>query len=323
MITASAVAAGFLALLVPLFVDAPALAVRFMRELPVIARALPDNSPRATIIFGGDMMFDRHIRTVAEQEGGDFIFSCIDDTLQGADLVVANLEGPITEHQSVSVGTKPPDLANFTFTFPTSTAILLARHNIGLVSLGNNHIMNFNEAGVMSTMVALADAGVGFFGSPLQSAFVRREVNGVPIEFVSYNEFGGSGADVAVHQIEFARENGYLPIVYAHWGEEYVPAREDEKALAHRFIDAGAEIVIGSHPHVVQEHELYPPKGEAGQGKHIYYSLGNLVFDQYWEQSVSTGLLLRVVFEKSGVVGIEEIPIELQPNGRTCVKAVE
>jgi len=75
--------------------------------------------------------------------------------------------------------------------------------------------------------------------------------------------------------------------VYTHWGVEYSPATDSEKKLAHEFIDAGAEIVIGSHPHVVQEHEVY-------KGKNIYYSLGNLIFDQYFSDAVDHGLTLQV-----------------------------
>lgn len=301
--------------LTPVYAPAPP-AMRSLEAIPIAVREIVgDFAPaRATVVFGGDMMFDRTVRTAIEGRGGDFIFSCIEGTLRGADLVVANLEGPITPNASMSVGSVVGSLENMTFTFPTSTAALLARHNIGLVNLGNNHIMNFGEEGARTTMVALAEAGVGFFGSPLQSAFVRRIVAGVPMEFVSYNEFGGSGAEVARHQIEYARRDGYLPIVYAHWGDEYATTSATrERSLAHSFVDAGAEIVIGSHPHVVQEHEMY-------DGKHIYYSLGNFVFDQYFSEDVRNGLLLNVTFTKERVAAIKEIPISLERDRRTCLR---
>jgi poly-gamma-glutamate synthesis protein (capsule biosynthesis protein) len=71
-------------------------------------------------------------------------------------------------------------------------------------------------------------------------------------------------------------------------------------------------MVIGSHPHVVEEHELY-------KGKYIYYSLGNFIFDQYWDDAERDGLLLRVVFDPSGVQSVREIPIELEHDRRTCL----
>ena len=104
--------------------------------------------PAVAVIFGGDMMFDRTIRQAMASHGDDYVFSCVADLLRSADLVVANLEGPITSHESVSEDSEPGDGLNYTFTFPTSTASLLARHNIRLVSLGNNHIMNFSREAV-------------------------------------------------------------------------------------------------------------------------------------------------------------------------------
>ena len=83
------------------------------------------------------------------------------------------------------------------------------------------------------------------------------------------------------------------------------------RELAHSFVDAGAEIVIGSHPHVVEESEAY-------KGKHIYYSLGNFIFDQYFSEDVQHGLLLQVTFGQGGVLSVREIPIELKHDRRTC-----
>lgn len=267
----------------------------------------------AEILFGGDMMFDRTVRQVMEREGEDFIFSCIAETLRGADLVIANLEGPITKHPSMSLGSVIGSPENFTFTFPPETGALLSRHNIRMVNLGNNHIRNFGEEGVRSTMAHLADAGVGFFGSPLQSGVTRSTIQGIPFEFISYNEFGGDGAEIVLHQIAFARKERFLPIVYTHWGDEYATSSAPrQRSYAHSFIDAGAEIVIGSHPHVVQEHEIY-------RGKHIFYSLGNFVFDQYWNKAVRSGLLLRITFKKNGVSAVEELPISLGRDRRTCL----
>ena len=109
-----------------------------------------------------------------------------------------------------------------------------------------------------------------------------------------------------------ARARGDIPVVFAHWGIEYATTSSAySRELAHKFVDAGAEMVAGAHPHVVQEHEVYGDK-------HIYYSLGNLIFDQYWNEAVRTGLLLYVVFGTNGVEWVTEIPVELLRDGRTC-----
>ena len=99
-----------------------------------------DLSPSVKLLFVGDMMFDRHIRKMALRHSEDFLFSCIDPLLMKHDIVIGNLEGPITTSPSTSMGTKVGSKENFYFTFPTSTASLLFNHNIKLVSIGNNHI---------------------------------------------------------------------------------------------------------------------------------------------------------------------------------------
>ncbi len=267
----------------------------------------------AAILFGGDMMFDRHIRKQTERHSGDHVFSCIMGVLKNADLVVANLEGPISDNTSMSLGSVIGSPENFTFTFPTSTASLLTRSNIGLVNIGNNHIENFGAKGVRSTMQYLDAAGVGHFGSPLGNHSIRKNINGVPFEFISFNEFIGRNPSTTVATIRSARADGFLPIVYAHWGDEYVAPPARVRAWVHEFARAGAAMVIGSHPHIVQESEVVG-------GTHIYYSLGNFVFDQYWNDEVSTGLLLKVTFTKEGLKGIEELPITMHRDGRTCLR---
>lgn len=292
---------------------------------PLTYTALPwAVSAQADILFGGDMMFDRTIRTTMEEKGGDFIFSCIDHVLQNADMVVANLEGPITSFASKSVDTSVGGEWNYTFTFPTLTAGLLARHNVRLVNIGNNHILNFGREGLAETKQLLDAAGVGYFGEPdlvEEERVERRVIGGVPFSFVSWSDWtpvgkhsapnGAGELNPTVEQISQEKAAGRVVVVYTHWGEEYTPPSERVKHLARSFVDAGAEIVVGSHPHVIQEREQY-------KGKYIYYSLGNFIFDQYWNDDVRRGLLLNVTFTRDGVVTIEETPTYMYSDRRTC-----
>ncbi|TSC86119.1 MAG: putative enzyme of poly-gamma-glutamate biosynthesis (capsule formation) [Parcubacteria group bacterium Gr01-1014_8] len=279
----------------------------------------------AQILFGGDMMFDRSVRETMRENGDDHVFSCIRETLLSSDVVVANLEGPITTHSSLSLGSKVDTPENVTFTFSTSTATLLKRHNMSLVNIGNNHIMNFSREGLLQTKKWLDGAGIQYFGDPDSTEsdrVARLEINGIPFSFVNWSDWtpvrklsasnGAGELNPVVEQVRTEAESKRVVVVYAHWGEEYVPPTKPMRQLAHSFVDAGAEIVIGSHPHIVQEHELY-------NGKDIYYSLGNFVFDQYWNDEVSTGLLLRVTFDKDGVQSIAEIPVKLSRDKRVCV----
>ncbi len=272
--------------------------------------------PRAVVIFAGDMMFDRSIRTAMREQGDDHVFSCIEAVLLDADIVVANLEGPITDHPSKSEYSKPRDENNYTFTFPTSTAGLLYRHHIRLVNVGNNHIMNFGRDGLLQTKEWLERAGVEYFGdpdSPEAERVAHKTVNGIPFAFVNWSDWTSDKTDHTVAQVRAEHDAGYTVVVYTHWGEEYVPPSDRVRALAHQFVDAGADIVIGTHPHVVLEHEVY-------NGKHIYYSIGNFIFDQYFNDAVREGLLVEVVFDAEGVASIVEIPVWLDRDRRTCLK---
>ena len=226
------------------------------------------------------------------------------------------MEGPITTHDSTSVGSTPGGENNFTFTFPTSTATLLKRHNISLVNLGNNHIMNFSREGLLQTKKWLDESGVGYFGdpdSPEADRVARPIINGIPFSFVNWSDWTSDKTDHTVQQVRKEAESGRVVVVYTHWGDEYVPPTPRMRQLAHSFVDADAAIVIGSHPHIVQEHEVY-------NGKDIYYSLGNFIFDQYFNEEVRNGLFLKIIFDKTGVVSIKEIPIYLERDRRTCLK---
>lgn len=268
-----------------------------------------------TFLFGGDLMFDRYIRTVIRRHGNDFPLAPLRETLAQADLVVANLEGPITGNASRSETSAIGARDNYFFTFDPTVAGVLRDFRIGAVNIGNNHILNFKEDGVKETEQYLSQAGVGFFGSPLvgDDRILKKEIRGVKIALVNYNQFVWQGKEKAFEDIKTAKEAADVVVLYTHWGTEYVPATPAIKELAHVFIDAGADLIIGSHPHVVQEKEVY-------QGKTIYYSLGNLVFDQYLDQATRQGLLVRATYDpKTRSFTFAEISITLKSTGQTVL----
>jgi poly-gamma-glutamate synthesis protein (capsule biosynthesis protein) len=269
-----------------------------------------------TLIFGGDMIFDRSIRTAMRKRGNDFPLAPLKDLFAKSDLVVANLEGPITENVSKSEGSVIGSRENYFFTFDPSVAEALKDAGVSMVNLGNNHILNFGEDGVAQTKKYLEEAGIGYFGAPTDTGnrYWIREVNGMQIAFVNYNQFVSNGKEKALADIAEAKSKSDFVVLYTHWGKEYVPALQSVKDLAHEFVSAGADLIIGSHPHVVQEHEIYHEKT-------IYYSLGNLVFDQYDSEETKNGLLVRASIDvKTKAVSIEEIPVNLKSNGQTIVK---
>ncbi len=268
-----------------------------------------------TIIFGGDMMFDRSIRIARAERGEDFLFAPLRELLSGADVVVANLEGPITDNISVSVHSIMGEAKNYVFTFPPETAQLLKKEHIDIVNLGNNHILNFHNEGALQTKKYLEAAGVEYFGSPLagDERVLYKEWSGHKMAFVNYNQFILEGKEKAFADIKQARAKADVVVLYTHWGKEYVPALPSIKDLAHQFIEAGVDVIIGSHPHVVEEKEVYA-------GKTIYYSLGNLIFDQYHDVATMHGLMVKMtVTAKNHELSFEDIPVVLAPTGQTML----
>jgi AmmeMemoRadiSam system protein B len=260
------------------------------------------------ILFVGDMLFDRYIRQIITKRGENYPFSCVDHLLQSVDIVVGNLEGPITEHQSISIGSKIGSAENYVFTFPTTTPLLLARHNIGLVNLGNNHINNFGKAGIESTKKYLAAAGVHYIGGVEGDEPLHRIGD---ISFVSFNQFGGQSPEKVASVITTERAQNQTVIVYTHWGQEYSQSVDGIENIAELFVKSGASAIIGSHPHIVI------PRRNIGNVP-VYYSLGNFIFDQYFDSTVTKGLavLLSVT---DGIIKTWEYPLSLEPDGRTCV----
>jgi len=272
------------------------------------------------LLFVGDLMFDRGIRYYAKINGGNnFIFEKIALILLENDLVVANLEGSITNFKSVSAGTAPGSANNYFLTFDSSVAQTLFDNNIRLVDLGNNHILNFGAEGLKQTQQYLTQANVKYFGAPYGKRSQIQEMSGLKIAFVAYNEFASSDLDGeqadAVSEISELRQQADVVIVFAHWGVEYsAEPTKDQMALAHKFVDAGANLVIGSHPHVVASKEEY-------NGKMIYYSLGNFIFDQYFQEDVRNGLGVAVeISPETKEIKLVEKHFYLQSGGQTIEK---
>lgn len=262
----------------------------------------------AKILFVGDMFFDRYIRQVGNSKGEDFVFSCINNFLKDSDLVIGNLEGPITDNPSVSMGSEAESPENYTFTFPPTTAKFLARNNIKLVNLDNNHIGNFGEEGISSTKKYLNEAGVGYFDN---GQVYRTKISGTNISFISYNEFGGDSTQEVAQKIKEEKTKGNMVFIYAHWGDEYSEAPIRIKETANLFAQSGADLIIGSHPHIIL------PSVKINNTI-VYYSLGNFIFDQYWNKDVSAGLILELNI-KGGKIKIIEHKVTLNSDGRTCL----
>ncbi|MFZ2193873.1 MAG: CapA family protein [Candidatus Moraniibacteriota bacterium] len=255
------------------------------------------NEETVEILFLGDSMLDRYIRNIVQRKGVDFLTENVRQIFLKKDVIVTNLEGPVTSQNSVSSNALQTEKNHFIFTFdPKTTKAFLGGNRINLVSLGNNHTLNFKEEGLLETETNLKSFGVDYFGSPMdENNFLIKEINGIKIGFVNYNQFSKITSDKVIQKIKEIKKQVSFVIVYTHWGEEYETVEnEKQRNLAHLFVDSGADLIIGSHPHVIQPIEIY-------KNKAIFYSLGNFVFDQYFSEDVKNRLAVGVSLSKEKI----------------------
>jgi len=246
------------------------------------------------ILIFGDMMLDRGIRQKINETGPEYPFELIKNELSDNDIVVANAEGPFTNFDSVTLGTKNGPLI---FTFDPTILKTLKKLGFTLLGQANNHTLDFGNEGFYQSTTSITLAGLSYFGDPLNmdiSPYIK-EINGEKIGLIAYNEFSYQGKDKVISKIEgIKKEVSYL-IVYPHWGEEYNQSFTlAQKKTAHDFIDAGADVVIGTHPHVIEPIEIY-------KGKPIFYSIGNFIFDQFQIKSTTEGLFIQILLSKNSI----------------------
>lgn len=266
-------------------------------------------------VFVGDMMLSRAVATRMVRHGADYPFLKVADFIRHADIAFANLETPITPGAPVPSGA-------MVFRADDSAGAALARAGFDIVSLANNHTPNFGEVGLLNTLNNLEKAEVKYAGagkdidqatkpvyiekSGITFAFLAyTDGNIVPSEYEANTNRAGTAFMKKSNMITTVRDirknkSADIIIVSMHAGDEYVPEPHTlQKEFARAAIDAGADMVIGHHPHVIQTTEVY-------KGKYIFYSLGNFIFDQMFSLETRTGLVVQAVFTRDGVKDIME-----------------
>lgn len=245
-----------------------------------------------SVLFGGDVMLDRNVARRAETRTEPLWHESVRALFapERSDLRVVNLEGTITTNPSIA--RQNSSILRFTFA-PAFAQQSLAALHISAVSLANNHALDFYNDGYSSTQEYLRAWGVQYFGHPLNTEGTLSTsfaVRGQRICLVGYHELFYVDPTSVVEEITRLRSECYRVVVMPHWGVEYEPTPSTrQQELAHAFIDAGADLVVGAHPHVVQTMEVY--KGAA-----IFYSLGNFMFDQDFSWETTHGLLVHANF---------------------------
>lgn len=257
------------------------------------------------LVFVGDLMLDDGPgKTIAA--GGDPL-AAWDAELRSADYTIGNLECP------VATTGKPLESKIFSFRAdPRVMRVLAGRFDA--LALANNHSGDYGREAFLETLTHLKTAGIAAFGGGANLTQAHAplwiEQKGLRIAVLSYNEFkprsfeaGANWPGIAwsedshvVADIQAARKAGAdVVIPFMHWGwERETQPSARQHALARLMIDAGADAVVGGHPHVTQGAAVY-------RGKPIIWSLGNFVFDSFTTRETTTGWLLRMSVDRTGV----------------------
>jgi len=292
---------------------------------------VPENSlekqKEISLILVGDIMLDRGIKIMMMKNNDwRFPFLKIADELKGANFLFGNLEGPISD-KGEKVGS--------IYSFSNDPRVIEGLNFAGfdILSLANNHAFDYGREALEDTFLRLKTAGIDYVGAGFneKEAYspVIKEVNGstgspqVKIGFLAYTNLGpeswkatekNSGIawinekkiEKIKEDIKTAREKVDILIVSLHAGEEYIfEPTQFQISFSKAAIDAGADIVIGHHPHLIQKSEQY-------QNGWIFYSLGNFVFDQSFSKETMEGQTVKILIEDKKIK--EVIPINIKIN---------
>ncbi|WP_232510171.1 CapA family protein [Paenibacillus crassostreae] len=273
-----------------------------------------------TFNFAGDMMFAGKVEDKLKMKGYDFPFKYVSKLFQQDDLTIANLESPVT-----TAGIEASDKQ---YVFKSSPKALVALKEAGMdgVGLANNHILDQGVSGLLDTLKYLEKSKLQYAGAGKDAdeayapTYFTRQ--GVKVALIAVSRVvpksdwhagkGNPGVatvydpTLAIKSIASARMEADIVIVMAHWGEERaLNPIGNQSELAHQFVDAGADLVIGSHPHVLQGLEQY-------KGKWIAYSTGNFIFTKSLTETTWKTAIFSTTCTPEGECRIKLIPFHAE-----------
>ena len=268
----------------------------------------PHEVAQVSFAVAGDVIPHEAVKAAAAaagegEQGWAALFGDVADVFHRADFGFVNMETPVAPAHSH--GTKP-----FLFDAPVALPQALQASGIKIVSFANNHVMDQGWAGFVETREHLREVGLLFAGTSDNVATgwqpVFTEANGIKVGWLGMTRWlngnrnpdaadqphvnfypypgeanGAPGADEAtvLAAVKAARAQCDLLVISVHWGVEYATApRPDDVDFAHKMLDAGASVIVGAHPHVLQPIETY--RTQDGRDTVIFYSLGNFLSNQ-------------------------------------------
>ena len=285
------------------------------KNLKIEDRKKEDKS-EVKILAMGDMIFHQPlVKNYRSNDSYDFtpIFNNISSDINEADLAIANFEGSVNSNRKLS---------GFPlFNFPKETIYSLKNAGFDALSTANNHALDTGLDGIAETISHINESGMKNFGTLKEEGDkgIIVEKNGIKIGLISFTDtLNGMdslmrGKEYSVNtfsqdvkgDIEKLKEKSDIVIVYPHWGNEYQLAPNERQSFLKTMLqEAGADIILGSHPHVLQRYEV---EDKNNKKYFTIYSLGNALSNQRVENlkksGVDTGALIKLVIEKDNVSG--------------------
>lgn len=255
---------------------------------------------KGKVLFVGDVMLARSVETVMDTYGADYPFAEL-PPLGSDSYLVGNFESsvPVRHAQTPSMG----------FSFSVEQQYLQGLTHYGFTHLGlaNNHSYDFGRDDFEHTVGALRDASTTVFGNPrdlASSSIPLLKVGDATIALIGLYAVDRIPTQQEIKSVlSRASQMSTYQVVFIHWGTEYkIVHNETQEKLAHTLIDNGADVIIGHHPHVVQDIEEY-------KNGIIFYSLGNFVFDQFFSDDVQKGLSVEMSLADDEVLNFKLIPV--------------
>ena len=261
-----------------------------------------DGTVLLTITAAGDCTFggqvgskgSRNFKKCVEKFGYDYFFTNVRELFRSDDLTIVNLEGPLTTVE------KPQKKGEeFLFKGDPDYVKVLTGSGVELCNLCNNHTLDYGKEGLKETAKVLDDYGIGYCG---YSKAYDAEIKGIRVRALGFTWWRYDRKEI-VKAVKEAREGCDLLIVNVHWGDERVYTQDNRQTeLGHAIIDAGADLILGTHPHVYQGIECY-------KGKYIVYSLGNFCFSGNANPADKRCLIFQQTFSFNPGLGIAQANI--------------
>lgn len=277
--------------------------------------SLPEKTEEVSLMAVGDIMLSRYVaKKIKKLNDLHYPFVGVRDSLRNAEIVFGNLEGPITAGREIRGG-------EMVLRADPGIEQALQAAGFNILSLANNHMLDFGSPGLQDTQKYLKQAGIKGVGAGRDQteayAPVLHEEKGIRFAFLAFSERWLAPASVAqedrpgiaamdlsrmIQAVAAARSQADFVIVSMHAGQEYSKNPDHSQInFAHQAIEAGADLVLGHHPHVLQKLEKY-------QQGFIFYSLGNFIFDQY-SPPTKEGMIAKISFNKKKITAIAFLPV--------------